>query len=174
MPDMKRDSVDVFIEAWKREWPDTDPSPLAVGARIVSAFQTIDREVTSDILRYGLSPGEFAVLMTLRLAAPEQRLTPTQLCDRLLVSSGGITARVDRLEQRELVRRVPNPGDRRSVPVELTPGGLEMVNAAAEPLLNTHERLLGPLPADELKLLEGLLHKLLVEWQADQPLTPRP
>ena len=113
-----------------------------------------------------MDPGEFGVLIELRLAGEPYKLTPTQLYNRLLVSSGGMTGRVDRLERRDLVRRMPDPNDRRSVLVELTDIGFELVEEAAKSQHSVEEHLVESLTVEERQQLVGLLRKLLLDIES--------
>jgi DNA-binding MarR family transcriptional regulator len=111
--------------------------------------------------RFGLNRGEVGVLSALRIAGPPHRLSPTRLGRGLMLSSAGMTSRIDRLERRGLVRRLPDPDDRRGVMVELTVQGLEIVDAAVAALAISDRELLERFEPQELALLEGLLRKLL-------------
>ena len=110
---------------------------------------------------HDLAPGEFGVLFNLRLAGPPYKMTPTQLHTRLLVTSGGMTGRLDRLQRRGLLCRLPDPEDRRSILVELTESGLELIEGVAHTHLGIMEHLTEGLTLEERDCLVGLLRKLL-------------
>ena len=78
-----------------------------------------------------------------------------------MLSSAGVTSRIDRLERRGYVRRLPDPNDRRGVLIELTDEGLEAVDAAVEANTISDRQLLDRLDPEEVVVLEGILRKLL-------------
>ena len=129
--------------------------------RILRAYHFIDRDLLRGEAGHELNPGEFGVLIELRLAGPPYRMTPTQLYNRSLITSGGMTGRIDRLERRGLVCRSPDPDDRRSILVELTEGGYDLIEAAAPTHFGTMESLAEGLASEERECLAGLLRKLL-------------
>jgi DNA-binding MarR family transcriptional regulator len=101
------------------------------------------------------------VLGALRIAGQPYQLSPTRMAKGLMLSSAGITSRIDRLERRGFVRRLPDPDDRRGVIIELTDHGLEIVDAAVAALSASDRELLGRMEPAELVQLEGLLRKFL-------------
>ncbi len=100
------------------------------------------------------------VLSALRVTGPPGRLSPGRLLKVLMLSSAGITSRLDRLERRGLVRRVPDPDDRRGVLVELTGTGEELVDAAVAANAESQRRMLSGLSREEVAELARLLRKL--------------
>ncbi len=125
-----------------------------------------------DLLRrrafatHELEPWEFDVLATLRRAGKPYSLTPGQLLAELLVSSGTMTNRIDRLEGRGLVVRGPAPSDRRAILVSLTEDGRTRVDSALATLLNSERELLEPLSTEERDQLAELLMPLLTVFEA--------
>ena len=111
--------------------------------------------------KFGLNRGEVGLLSTLRIAGPPHRLSPTRLARGLMLSSAGVTSRIDRLERRSFVRRLDDPNDRRGVIIELTDEGLAAVDAAVTANSASDRQLLSRLEPKELVQLEGLLRKLL-------------
>jgi DNA-binding MarR family transcriptional regulator len=101
------------------------------------------------------------VLGALRRAGEPYRLTPTRLSEEALISTAGMTNRLDRLEAAGLIVRLPDPDDRRGVLVELTPEGLELVDSAIDAHRGLSRRLLGALDSTEREELDELLKKLL-------------
>jgi DNA-binding MarR family transcriptional regulator len=132
-----------------------------VTGRLSRIGPLLARRQESVFSRFGLNRGEVGVLSALRIAGPPHRLSPTRLGRGLMLSSAGMTSRIDRLERRGLVRRLPDPDDRRGVIVELTDQGLEIVDAAVAALAISDRELLERFEPQELVLLEGLLRKLL-------------
>jgi DNA-binding MarR family transcriptional regulator len=158
---MEQDHVDSILAQWRRERPDLDSSPMGVIGRISRAERTLGASLERLFAGFGLSRGEFDVLATLRRSGSPYRLTPTALFTDLMLSSGGMTNRLDRLERAGLIARSPDPSDRRGTLVELTPRGQELVDAAVAAHLANEQRLLEALSADEREQLAGLLRKLL-------------
>jgi DNA-binding MarR family transcriptional regulator len=158
---MERDHVDDILAQWRRERPDLDPAPMGVIGRISRAARRLDRALDTTFSAFELNGGEFDVLATLRRSGPPYRLTPTRLFTDLMLSSGAMTNRLDRLERAGLIARTPDPSDRRGTLVGLTPRGLELVDAAVTAHLANEERLLDGLSSAEREQLAGLLRKLL-------------
>lgn len=150
------------IEEWKRERPDLDVSPMAVIGRLSEAAALISRERLAPLFaRFGLQQGEFDVLATLRRSGEPHALTPTDLYEATMVTSGAMTARLDRLEKAGWIRRAPHPSDRRGVVVALTEKGLALVDEAlVAHVANEHEILAG-LTTEDRESLAKLLAKLI-------------
>ncbi len=157
---MAQDDVDQIVNAWRRERPDVDVSPLEVLSRISRLARRLDLARGEAFADRGLDGWEFDVLSALRRAGAPYELSPGQLVTETLVTSGTMTNRVDRLLVRGLVERHPDPHDRRGVIVRLTPSGRAAVDAALDDLL-THEReILATLSEHERDLLVDLLRQL--------------
>ncbi len=158
-----RDEVDALLDAWRRERPDLDLTPMEVLSRISRLAHHLDRRRASAFNAHGLEPWEFDVLAALRRSGPSYQLTPGQLLRETLVTSGTMTNRVDRLVARELVSRDDHPGDRRGVLVRLTDRGKRTVDAALADLLRAERALLGDLPQQDRDHLVTALRRLLAE-----------
>ena len=111
--------------------------------------------------RFGLGRGEVGLLSALRISPPPHHLSPTRLAKGLMLSSAGVTSRIDRLERRGYVRRLADPNDRRGVVIELTGEGLDVVDAAVAANTVSDRQLLDRLDPQELTALEGNPRKLL-------------
>lgn len=157
----ERDDVDGIVEQWRRERPGMRPEPMAVFGRIYRLARLVGDEQERTYARWSLSRGEFDVLAALRRASAPYTLAPKALTASLMLTSGGMTGRLDRLERAGLVRRSPDPADRRGLQVTLTPAGLELVEEAAEAGLAVQRRLLDALPAEDQRRLADLLRTLL-------------
>jgi DNA-binding MarR family transcriptional regulator len=156
-PPQMRDEVDRLVEAWGRERPDLDVSPLAVLSRISRLARHLDLARSQAFAEHDLETWEFDVLTALRRAGRPYELSPGQLLTVTLVSSGTMTNRIDRLKARGLVTRRPDPDDRRGVLVTLTDDGRNRVDAALEDLLAQERQILATLtPAEAGKLAELL------------------
>jgi len=157
-----RDEVDRLIAAWKRERPDLDLSPLAVLSRITRIARHLDiarRDAFADLENWG-----FDVLAALRRAGAPHQLSPGQLMQETMVTSGTMTNRLDRLEELQLITREQDPDDGRGSLVTLTKSGMRAVDAALESLLENERELLGSMTAKDRELLADLLSKLVTEF----------
>lgn len=158
---MTDDLTDRVLGGWRDARPELEVGPLEVTGRLSRIGPLLARRHESVFSRFGLNRGEVGALSALRIAGPPHRLSPTRLGRGLMLSSAGMTSRIDRLERRELVRRLPDPDDRRGVIVELTDQGLEVVDAAVAAVTISDRQLLERFDPEEIALLEGLLRKLL-------------
>lgn len=153
--------MDVMIEAWERERPDLDSSSLAIIARLTRLARAIDEDAAAALRGFDLTEAEFQLLAAIR-TAPDGRAAPRTLLQPLMVTSGGLTNRIDRLESARLVVRAPNPDDRRGVFLELTPDGRELVDRVTSAYLQNQRELLREALTDgERTRLAPLLRKLL-------------
>jgi DNA-binding MarR family transcriptional regulator len=156
------DEIDRIVEQWNRERPDLDVSPTETLQRITRLSLLQGASFARVFAPYRISFGEYLVLAALRRAGPPYRMNPTSLFNSVILSSGAMTNRLDRLEAMGLVERQPDPADRRGRLVALTDRGREMVDAAVVDHLENEQRLLGSLDAGEREQLAGLLRKLLL------------
>jgi DNA-binding MarR family transcriptional regulator len=156
------DEIDRIVEQWNRERPDLDVSPTHTLQRITRLALLQGVSFVRVFGPYGISFGEYLVLAALRRAGPPYRMNPTSLFNAVILSSGAMTNRLDRLEAIGLVERQPDPTDRRGRLVALTDRGRTRVDAAVVDHLENEQRLLGALDAGEREQLGGLLRKLLL------------
>jgi DNA-binding MarR family transcriptional regulator len=161
-----RDEVDDLVAAWRAERPDLDVQPLQVLSRVSRLARHLDRARRTAFAGHGLESWEFDVLSALRRQGPPYQLSPGALLRATLVTSGTMTNRIDRLTISGLVRRHPDPQDKRGVLVTLTPDGRARVDAALADLLGREEALLAGLDGGERQLLAGLLRVLLAPFDA--------
>jgi DNA-binding MarR family transcriptional regulator len=162
-----RDHVDHLTEQWAAERPELDTSALRVSARIVRLERFLARRIQTDLDAVGLTDGEVNVLAALRRAGPPYELTPTELYRGLLLSSGAMTNRLDRLEEAGLVRRIPDETDRRRTRVALTERGRETVDEAMDAHLRGLEELFGFLSPADRGALEELLRQVLAHLEGE-------
>jgi DNA-binding MarR family transcriptional regulator len=127
-----RDGVDDLLDAWRTARPDLDPSALGLVGRVIVLGQYLERSVNRDLDKYKISLGQFDILATLRRNQPKGGLTPTQLLGSVMLSSGGMTSRLDTLEREGWIERQPDPRDRRGVVIELTEKGKKLIDEATE------------------------------------------
>jgi DNA-binding MarR family transcriptional regulator len=156
------DLMDQLLARWSDARPDLGVAELAVTGRLSRLGQHMADRDDATFGRFGLNRGEVGALSALRVAGPQHRLSPTQLGRGLMLSSAGVTSRLDRLEKRGLVARLPDPADRRGIIVELTAEGLALVDAAVVAKTESDRQLLGRLDPAEAEALQRLLKKLLL------------
>lgn len=160
------DHVDRLRAQWARELPDVDTSAMEIVGRARRITLALRRDIEAVFARHGLDAGEFDVVATLRRSGPPYRLRPTELYKSLMISSGGLTDRLGRLEAQGLVRRVPSPEDGRSLIVELTPEGRARAEAALREDMALEAEMVSGLDARERAELAQLLRKLAVLAEA--------
>src|SRR6476619_5161809 len=158
---MSQDTTDRVLSGWEETRPDLSVGALQVTARLSRIGPLLARRQEEVFDRFSLSRGEVGALSALRISGPPYRLSPTRLAKGLMLSSAGITSRIDRLERRGLVRRLDDPDDRRGVIIELTDEGLGAVDSAVAALTVSDRQLLARLEPDESAQLESILRKLL-------------
>ena len=158
---MSDDLTDRVLGRWRDARPELEMEPLQVTGRLSRIGPLLSKRQEEVFGRFGLNRGEVGALSALRIAGPPHRLSPTRLGRGLMLSSAGMTSRLDRLERRGFVRRLPDPDDRRGVIVELTDQGLEVVDAAVAAITISDRQLLERFDPEELALLERLVRKLL-------------
>src|SRR3954452_16874240 len=162
-----RDEVDRIVDAWSRERPDLDFSPLQVLSRVARLARHLERARRTAFEASDLQLWEFDVLAALRRAGSPYQLSPKALLQQTLVSSGTMTNRIDRLVQRGLVERRTDPNDGRGILVQLTAQGLSRVDAAITRLVDAEAELLSGLSPAEQERLAGLLRKLSLGFDAE-------
>lgn len=149
-------------EQWMRERPDLDMGPMILLGRLSEAGVVVMREHLNPLFAtFGLQPGEFDVLATLRRSGAPYALTPTELYEAAMISSGSMTNRIDRLEKAGLVQRQPNPNDGRGTLVGLSPEGLALINEAVTEHVANQRAIVSGLTDKEQAKLSALLAKLL-------------
>jgi len=160
-----RDEVDRLIAAWKRERPDADLSPLAILSRITRISRHLDlarRDAFAELDTWG-----FDVLAALRRAGAPHTLSPGQLMQETMVTSGTMTNRLDRLEELKLINRQPDPSDGRGSLVSLTPLGMKKVDEALDQLLKNERAFLTDLNKGEQAALADLLSRLAANFDLE-------
>jgi DNA-binding MarR family transcriptional regulator len=159
---VNEDSVDLILEQWGRERPDLDCSPMGVIGRITQLQREVHLAQRRTFARHGLDAPSFDVLAALRRAGPPYQLTPTALMRTALVTSGAITQRLDRLEEKGLITRTRSDADGRAVVVTLTDSGREALDGALPDHLETERGLLAGLSEADREQLAALLRRFLV------------
>lgn len=156
-----RDEVDDLVAGWHAERPDLDLEPLHVLSRVSRLARHLDLARRGAFAAHGLEPFEFDVLSALRRQGPPYQLSPGALLRATLVTSGTMTNRIDRLTNRGLVARHPDPLDKRGVLVRLTEAGETAADGALADLLARERELLIQLDAGQRAELASLLRVLL-------------
>ncbi|MFE9098425.1 MarR family winged helix-turn-helix transcriptional regulator [Streptomyces sp. NPDC007264] len=155
------DPVDAIIEQWAAVRPDLDTAAMEVFGRIYRLSRTMGDRMEKAYARFGLSRGEFDVLATLRRSGEPYTLSPRRLSATLMLTTGGMTGRLDKLERAGLLRRSPDPHDRRGLRVTLTEEGLRRIDEAVGAGLAVQTEALNTLNAQQAGHLADLLRQLL-------------
>ncbi len=164
---MERDHVADLAEQWAEQRPELGIAALEVAARVFRLQRILSRTAAKRLSEVELNEGEFSVLSALRRSGPPFELTPTELHRSLLLSSGAMTHRLDRLEQAGHITRIPDATDRRKVRVRLTPTGRDLVDRAISAYADTLTQLLTVLDDEERDGLSLQLSALLGRLESD-------
>ena len=165
MAPKRLDHVDAILEQWRCERPDVDTSALGLIGRLHRAAVLTNAPLAARLAENGLQPGWFDLLAALRRSGPPYELNPTQLMRATLLSSGGMTKRLDRLVEARLVARRADPADRRGVLIRLTSHGKAVLDTALEAHVANEERLLRSLKPADRRALDDLLRTLLADLE---------
>lgn len=163
---MERDSVDEIAAQWRKLNPELDVRAMATIGRLGRLHAIGERLIEATLSPFELAIGDFDVLAALRRSGAPHRLTPTQLYKALMITSGAMTNRLDRLESRGLLERTDDPADRRGILVCLTEAGRALIDRAVEAHVANEARLLSALTRAEQSALDATLRKLLVSFEA--------
>jgi DNA-binding MarR family transcriptional regulator len=163
----RHDGVDGIVEQWARERPDLDTHAMAVFGRIYRAARVAGDAQERCYARFGITRADFDVLATLRRAAGPEGLSPGRLTSALMLTSGGMTGRLDRLERAGHLVRTPDPADRRALLVRLTDSGRALIDEAVTAGLAVQQQLLSGLGEARLRQVEDLLRDLLASVEAN-------
>jgi DNA-binding MarR family transcriptional regulator len=155
-----RVSVEYALKQWHTERPELDLGPLGVFAALAHAYGLSNLEIERLMAKHGLNRGTFDVLTTLRRAGPPFTLGPKQLATSLLLSGAGMTNRLDQLEKKKLVRRLPDPSDRRALRIQLTPSGLKFMDKILPELIAMERELASGMSKKKVRVLTSLLDEL--------------
>ncbi len=159
------DVIDEMLRAWRTARPELDPSPLAVVGRVIVLAKHLERSVDAALAVHKLSLGQFDILATLRRIG--NGMTPTQLLQNVMLTSGGMTSRLDRLTALGFISRKADPDDRRGVVVELTAKGRRVIDAATATRFDEALTSMPELTTSEQKILVGLLRRWLNQVTAN-------
>jgi DNA-binding MarR family transcriptional regulator len=157
----QEDAVDRMASQWIRERPDVDISPMEVVGRVSRLSRLVDREVGENFARHGIDSWMYDVLATLRRSGEPYELATGDLVRQTMVTTGAMTNRIDRLEQRGLVERVAAT-DRRKVIVRLSAAGRRLVDEVIHSHMETEERILSTLSDRQRRDLARQLRAILL------------
>jgi DNA-binding MarR family transcriptional regulator len=155
------DAVDAITEQWGRVRPDLQTDAMATFGRIYRLSRAMGDRIEQCYAAFGIGRGEFDVLATLRRADAPYTLSPRELTATLMLTTGGMTGRLDKLERAGLVTRSPDPNDRRGLRITLTPTGLDVIDRAVGAGLVIQQEALAGFAPDEVDTLNRLLRRLL-------------
>ncbi|MFD0900638.1 MarR family winged helix-turn-helix transcriptional regulator [Actinomadura sediminis] len=156
------DLIDLVIEQWGREMPGMDVDSIRVLGRLHRCDVRYQTLVAETLAKFDLTTPAFDVLASLRRSGPGYRRTAGELAQIGLITTGGLTQRIDRLEKAGLVRRAKDEHDRRVVYIELTEAGRDLIDRVVEEHFRTQDRMLGALRQSERRELARLLSRLEV------------
>jgi len=162
---MDGDSVDFCTVDIASRYPQIDPEVEGVVGRLSAINKHISRTFDETLARHGLNHGEYRLLLRLTTRTDDNRMTAGELGRALLLSSGAMTNRIDRLETAGLVERVRDPRDRRGVLVALTDSGRTTIDHAVTEQAAKEIDVMGVLGASDIKQLNKLLRKVLTSLE---------
>ncbi|MEM6638918.1 MAG: MarR family transcriptional regulator [Pseudomonadota bacterium] len=160
------DLIDQLIAEWKAVAPELDTDAMHVVGRIMRIGEALSVQAADSVAPFGLSYTEFDILVTMRRAGAPYRRTPSQIRDAVLLTSGAITAALDRLTERGLITRVNDPKDRRVRAAQLTSKGIQLSYDAAKARFESAAESLFALKKTELRTLRSSLESLTRALQA--------
>ncbi len=169
MVSLPPDRVARIQAEWAVERPDLDPDPIGVIGRLHRLAAALTVELVAVYEEFGLGEGDFDVLAALRRAGAPFERTPGELAASTMVTTGGMTKRIDRLERAGLVRRRPSAVDGRGRVVRLTPTGRRTIDEAIAAHLRNEARLLAMVPPSDAARLERILRAWLWHFEDDAP-----
>jgi DNA-binding MarR family transcriptional regulator len=159
------DRVDRVEAGWRRERPDIDVSSVGIVTRIWRIGRHLDRHRKERLEAFGTDRAALDILAMLRRAGPPYRRTAGELQSSALITSGGMSQRLERLEDAGLVTRHMHRDDRRKVDVELTTTGMALVDELTGDLMANESKLIDILDDGEQAELRRLLKKLLSAFE---------
>lgn len=162
---MKSDSVDRIVQAWRKRDPHLDSSTLEITGRLLLCAGYYERTVSTILQPFGLSIADFDVLNTLRRVSDQHGSKPSDMARSSLITTGAMTSRLDRLERSGLIRRMPDPADRRGVLVRLTSQGSKVARQALHELIAANQAFLEPLSGQQRESLASALQLLLLRHE---------
>lgn len=160
-------SIENVLQEWQRARPELDISPLGLFAAIAHAYWVSAPKIEGLMSKFDLTRGMFDVLTTLRRSGPPFELPPKELSRRLLLSGAGMTNRLDRLEDLELIVGTPDPNDRRGLQIKITQAGLAVVDRILPELIELEIQMATALTHEDTSELIKLLDKLTLNDKSE-------
>ena len=159
------DAIDRVVEQWAKEKPELETEPMAMMGRIMRIAKYMETQVADLHKTYDMKLGEFDVLATLRRSGKPYRLTPSELIGSMMLTSGAMTNRLDKLEAKGLIGREHSKEDRRSVSVKLTKDGLVLIDEMMTEHVEMQKKLVKSLSASQKKNINQLLKTWLSAYE---------
>ncbi|CAH6842665.1 Transcriptional regulator, MarR family [Vibrio chagasii] len=159
------DAIDRVVEQWAKEKPELETEPMAMMGRIMRITKYMETQVADLHKKYDMKLGEFDVLATLRRSGKPYRLTPSELIGSMMLTSGAMTNRLDKLEAKGLISREHSKEDRRSVSVKLTKDGLVLIDEMMTEHVEMQKKLVKSLSASQKKNTNQLLKTWLSAYE---------
>ena len=159
------DQIDQIIKQWKAERPELDTEPMAIIGRLQRTARHLSIGMAKTFEKFELNGASFDVLATLRRSGPPFAMTPTDLMQSMMITSGTMTNRIDQLEKRQLVERLSNPQDGRGSLIKLTTQGYQLIDDAIGQHVKTQTLLLDGLNDRQKKQLNQLLQDFLSSFE---------
>lgn len=159
------DAVDRVVDQWSKEKPDLETESMAIMGRMLRVAKHMETEVAEVHKKYDLKLGEFDVLATLRRSGEPYKLTPSELINTMMLTSGAMTNRLDKLERKGLITRSHSKADRRSVFVQLTKDGLVLIEEMLVKHVEIQSQLVDSLSDTQKKQLNQLLKTWLGQFE---------
>ena len=164
---LQRDLIDEGIEMWRNERPDIDSSAKAIVARIIRLRELIHDSINESLQSVHLKFPSYLVLAMLRASGEPYELSSKKLKRTLMITSGGMSNLLDRLERQRWIERLADPYDGRSLIVHLTDSGKRLADEAMELHAEAEHRIVAPLEPREREVMAGLLRKVLLSFGSD-------
>lgn len=159
------DHVDKIQAQWQHELPDADLSGQSIVARVHRLGIHLTREITAVYREFGLTEGEFDILCTIRRTGEPYEIRPADIAASTMVTTGGTSKRLEKLERAGLIAKAPGKGDGRSKIVRLTARGKDTIERAFEAHLENERRLISALNVSDQEQLEKILRVWLSEFE---------
>ena len=159
------DAIDRVVEQWAKEKPELETEPMAMMGRIMRIAKYMETKVAELHKKYDMKLGEFDVLASLRRSGKSYRLTPSELIGSMMLTSGAMTNRLDKLEAKGLISREHSKEDRRRVSVQLTKDGLILIDQMMTEHVEIQKKLVKSLSATQKKNTNQLLKTWLSAYE---------
>ena len=163
--ELEKDRIDIVLEQWETRCPDVDLRALGVLGRLYRLSRHVEQSIDHKLGRFGIDGTDLEILEALERTGPDGGLSPTELSDAVMMTSGGMTGRLDRLRRAGLVERQPDPVDRRGVSVVLTSKGRETVRRVLPLHAEAARECLQSLGPEKVAALEEILRSMLLGFE---------